>query len=219
MRRCGPTIRATSVERLFASHIDMMSFPCVHCIYTIPPWLKFLLRQNVRITLLPTIHLWRNDAARSRDEPGWQAFRSLVERRLGADGLARLFGLDENALVDAMIDVCGGQFRDLPRIMRETLLRASALPALPITLPLVERAISAARGEFLPLSVEDAKWLAEIARIRATALQSNDPATVNRLARFLDNHSVLYFINGNEWYDVHPLIRDEIQDVLAAVKE
>jgi hypothetical protein len=47
-------------------------------------------------------------------------------------------------------------------------------------------------------------------------LPSADAAPVNRLSRFIDNHSVLYFVNGDEWYDVHPLIRDEIAEVVRA---
>jgi len=33
---------------------------------------------------------------------------------------------------------------------------------------------------------------------------------VGRLSRFLDTHLVLYLTNGEDWYDVHPLIRDEV---------
>ena len=40
---------------------------------------------------------------------------------------------------------------------------------------------------------------------------------VNRLARFLDSHFVLYFVNGKEWYDIHPLIREEVADVMRAL--
>jgi hypothetical protein len=27
---------------------------------------------------------------------------------------------------------------------------------------------------------------------------------------------VLYFVNGREWYDIHPLIREEVMDVVKA---
>lgn len=208
-----------SVERIFASSIDMLKLPYLHMIYTIPPWLKFLLRQSVRVTLLPAIHLWSNDDGRSKSTAEWDAFRSLVARRLGEEGARRLLGADSVAaspLVDQVIDVCGGQFRDLLRILKETLVRAMAMPALPINETVVTSAVNAARSEFLPISLEDAKWLAEIARLRTSGLPSTDPVQVTRLARFLDNHSVLYFKNGSEWYDVHPLIRDEIDKVVAA---
>ena len=30
----------------------------------------------------------------------------------------------------------------------------------------------------------------------------------------MNTHMVLYFINGDEWYDLHPLIRDEVAEIV-----
>jgi hypothetical protein len=30
------------------------------------------------------------------------------------------------------------------------------------------------------------------------------------LSRFLDTHLVLFLTNGKDWYDLHPLIREEV---------
>jgi hypothetical protein len=46
-------------------------------------------------------------------------------------------------------------------------------------------------------------------------LKTNEPTEVNRLTRFLDTHMVLYLKNGTEWYDVHPLVRDEVKAIVA----
>lgn len=207
-----------SVERIFATHVDLLKIPYVHSVFTVPPWLKFVLPNTVPITLLCTIHLWANDNARSHCEPAWDVFRSLVKRRLGDAGLQLLFGPQpgQQALVDQMIAVCGGHFRDLLRLLRDAVVRSTALPNLPVTSALIVDAINAARRDFLPIAQDDAKWLADIARVRATALPSTDAAPVNRLARFLDSHFVLYFVNGHEWYDIHPLIRKEVAEVVQA---
>jgi hypothetical protein len=208
-----------SVERIFATNVDLLKIPYVHSVFTVPPWLKFVLPNTVQITLLCTVHLWNNDDTRSHCEPAWNVFRSLVHRRLGDAGLLRLFGPEpgQQALINSMIDVCGGHFRDLLRLLRDAVVRATALPNLPVTPALVVDAINAAGRDFLPIAQDDAKWLADIARVRATALPSTDAAPVNRLARFLDSHFVLYFVNGKEWYDIHPLIRDEVEEVMQAV--
>ena len=58
-----------SVERIFAVHIDLLKIPYVHAVFTVPPWLKFVLPGTVQITLLSTVHLWNNDAGRSRCKP------------------------------------------------------------------------------------------------------------------------------------------------------
>jgi len=207
-----------SVERIFATHVDLLRIPYVHAVFTVPPWLKFVLPGTVQITLLSTVHLWNNDAERSRCEPAWSVFRSLVTRRFGEEGLQQLFGPPpgRQTLVDQMIAVCGGHFRDLLRLLRDTVIRAATLTRLPVTADLIGTVINTARRDFLPVALEDARWLMEIARVRATALPSTDASPVNRLARFLDNHSVLYFVNGDEWYDTHPMIRDEVAEVMRA---
>jgi hypothetical protein len=81
---------------------------------------------------------------------------------------------------------------------------------------LITDAINAARRDFLPMAKDDAKWLADIARVRATALPSSGAESANRMERFLDNHFVLYFVNGKEWYDIHPLIWEEVTEVVQA---
>jgi hypothetical protein len=115
-----------------------------------------------------------------------------------------------------VIAVCGGHFRDLLRLLRDTVVRATPLPSLPVPPAVIAHTINAARRDFLPIAQDDARWLAEIARVRATALPSTEATPVNRLARFLDSHFVLYFINADEWYDIHPLIRDEVAEVVQA---
>lgn len=207
-----------SVQRIFATHVDLLKIPYLHTVFTVPPWLKFVLPGTVQITLLSTVHLWDNNAERTRCEPAWEVFRSLIELRLGEEGLQRLFGekSERKILVDELIGVCGGHFRDLLRLLRDTVVRATSLPSLPVPLVLIQNVINAARRDFLPIAQDDAQWLSEIARVRATALPSTEAKPVNRLARFLDSHLVLYFVNGDEWYDIHPLIAEEVMEVVQA---
>src|SRR6201999_3697700 len=107
----------------------------------------------------------------------------------------------------------GGHFRDLLRLVSEVVLGARSLPVEP---EVVERAIIEVRSNFLPIPVEDARWLNQIATERATPLRGDSAEEAGRLTKFLDTHLVLYLRNGEEWYDVHPLIRDEIARIVAA---
>jgi len=209
-----------SVERIFAIHLDLLRMPYVHAVFTVPPWLKFVLPGAVQITLLSTVHLWNNDPGRSRCEAAWPVFRSLVARRLEDEGLRRLFGSADRQTeaIEAMIGVCGGHYRDLLGLLRNLVARAVTVDRLPVPQSLVMDVIAAARRDFLPVSTEDAAWLVKIAAQRASALPSTEPGPVTRLARFLDSHSVLYFVNGDEWYDVHPLIRAEAELVAVAAQ-
>ena len=210
-----------SVQRIFANNVDLLKVPYVHSIFTVPPWLKFVLPGTVQVTLLSTVHLWNNDDERSRNESAWIAFQSLIKRRLEADGLKMLFGDEQSqrAGVDALIAVCGGHMRDLLRLLRDVVIRANSLSSLPVSFTLVDHAINAGRRDFLPIAQDDAIWLHRIGELRAAALPSVDAEPVNRLARFLDSHYVLYFVNGHEWYDIHPLIRDDVQEIIDALKK
>ena len=105
--------------------------------------------------------------------------------------------------------------RELLRLLAAVALRARALPA-------TERAVAAAIGqrkaELLPIPNDDARWLAEVGRTHKAELQSlqvrPSPAS---LARFFDTHLVLCLGNGGEWYNVHPLIKEEIREQVAAL--
>ena len=206
-----------SVERIFTIHVERLKIPDLHVVYTVPPWLKFVTPGMVAMVLLPARHLWNNTPARTPTEANRRAFQSVVMKRLGDEGARRLFGEDDAArglLVDTLIDQSGGHLRDLLRLLRDVVLRSASLPSLPVNATVVAATINALRRDYLPIARNDAKWLAEIAHNRVTALPDTEPGAINRLSRFLDSHRVLYFVNAEEWYDVHPLIRDEIDKVL-----
>jgi hypothetical protein len=201
-----------SLDRVFASSLGELEFPSLHTIYTAPPWLKFTLPGKV--TLLPSIRLWKNDADRPTDMDGVRVMRRVLGKRLQADGLQALFGDDLNTQdqdaewrVDRLIQLSGGDFRELFRLVRECILRARELP---ISTGVMDEAISAVRRTFLPLPADEIPWLKGIAETRGDPLTDRSPATVHRLTRALDTHVVFYFTNGEDWYDVHPLIREEV---------
>lgn len=157
-------------------------------------------------------------------EPG-SPFYEPVYQELGLDdpesGQRRLFGkaTDGQLLADRLIEVCGGHFRDLLRLLRDLIARATALPALPVTGGLIDTVINSGRRDFLPIAKDDAKWLQEISDERACALPDRGAEAVNRLARFLDSHFALYFTNANDWYDIHPMIRAEVAVVIRSTSK
>lgn len=209
-----------SVERVFAGHLDKLRLPYVHAIYSVPPWLQFVLPGGAEIELLPSLQLWKNNEKRSRNPACWQALRQLVLRRLGEEGLSRVFGAKPGAghhpLADQLIEASGGYFRDLFRMLRELLVRIQTQGGrLPATRALVLGAVQRVREQYLPLSLEDAERLEKIATDRSFVLSKASADEAARASRLLNLHLVFYFSNGEEWYDVHPLIRDELPAVLA----
>jgi len=212
-----------SVESLFSNHIDALRIPYIHLIYTVPPWLKFLLKQ-IKVELIPSVRQWSNDPPRTPFDPGNESLRRVLQRRcrgkgIPSDAAQQLFG---DPIVpagpsgaDPLIAVCGGHFRDLLLLARETLLRANAIP---LTKETMDSAIASVRSNFLPIAGKDALWLDRIARNRHPSHDTPDDA--GRLARFLDTHVVLYLrTNGDEWYDVHPLVRPEVERIVQLAKQ
>jgi hypothetical protein len=116
-----------SVEVLFSTHLKLLEIPYVHVVYTVPPWLKFVL-SGVDMIVLPCLRLWNNDSDRSECGSGASALRALTTRRFGNEGILRFFGPNPLVRADQLIALSGGHFRDLLLLLRETVLRADARP-------------------------------------------------------------------------------------------
>ncbi len=204
-----------SAELLFTAHRDQLELPGVHAIYSVPAWMKFLAPASMNMRILPTVHLWVYDPDRIDDQKSWDMLRTLIDKRLGPDGEARLFHSGETGqrMIRDLIRASGGHIRDLLRLFQETLLRATTLP---IQETAVRGAINATKRNLLPLSLEDAVWLRDIARTRDISFAEVNDRTIERASRFLNTHRVIYFTNGSDWYDIHPLLRDEIARVIDA---
>jgi hypothetical protein len=202
-----------SVQRLFGTHLKTLGLQLVHVIYTVPPWLSLVL-PGQDIELLPSLRLWKHHADRSRNEPVWTATRKLIARRFKEGGFGRLFGHD-SSLADDLIESSGGQFRDLFKLLREVCVRVQTqTQELPVSKHTIKAAIQRLREQYLPLSDEDAKRLALIEETGDCVREDSGSAEISRISRLLDDHLVLYFSNGGDWYDIHPLIRDEVKKIV-----
>lgn len=207
-------IRATRM--LFTDHLDRLQLPEIHCVYAAPAWLTLLQGSVPGLRILPSVQLWEHERGRRPSPRGYDLFRNVVRRRLGEDGAAWLFGpgaLNPDGPVDRLISACGGHVRDLLRMIRGVMRRAQTLP---VTSNVIDRAIVELRQEFLPIAIDDAKLLHEVARAQNLAPASLDAATVEKLSYFLNSHMVAYFSNGAPWYDIHPLIRDDVAKLATA---
>ena len=194
----------SSVETLFVSHAERLHLPHLHVVYTVPPYLK-VRYSNVGSLYEPGgLHVLPALKLKSQEGDVFPQGYDAMERVVAARGdWERLLG--NRSALDRLVRYSGGHLRDLLRLLAEVLRRATELPVSEDT---VDSAINQLRTEFLPIAESDARWLAKIARSHQTALaRTNDlPA----LARFFDTHLALCYRNGDEWYDVHPLISDHV---------
>lgn len=194
----------SSVETLFASHAEKLHLPGLHIVYTVPPYLKVRypnlgsLYDPGGVQLLPAFKLRDRDGTPLAQN--YDAMERLVAKR---GDWKKLLGRRD--LLDRLIRYSGGHLRDLLRLVSGVLRLADRLPVEEST---VEAAIHQLRNEFLPIADDDAKWLAAIANSHQAALDSTNQLPV--LARFLDTHLALCYRNGDEWFDIHPLIADQV---------
>lgn len=213
----GTTVNAhevqSSVEHLFVSHADKLHFPGWHVIYTVPPHLKVSygnlgsLYEPGGVKVLPAFKL--RDQVGTRIEHNYRA----IERVVAARGeWSRL--LPDQAALDRLIGYSGGHLRDLLRLVGGVLTLAQQLPVPATT---VDAAIDQLRTEFLPIADDEALWLADVSRTHQIALPSADRLPV--LARFLDTHLALCYRNGDEWFDIHPLIADQVKAQVRLIRE
>jgi len=196
-----------SVETLFATHADNLRFPYLHVVYTVPPYLKVRyanlgqLYEPGGVQVLPAIKVTER-----ADHSAVSRGLNMLEHVLRARGnWGRLLGTRER--LDRVSLSSGGHLRDFLRIVAEIIRRADQLPVSETTL---DSAINQIKLEFLPVADKDAQWLARIAETHEAALPEVSLLPV--FARFLDTHMALCYRNGPQWFDVHPLIRDEVRE-------
>lgn len=202
-----------SAETLFAGHADKLHLPGLHVVYTVPPYLKVLfpnlgaLYSPGGMHLIPAVKICHEDGR--RNDAGFEALERLIASRGDWQKL-----LGERPLLELIISHSGGHLRDLLRLVAEVLRRTDLMPVDEKT---VRSAISQVRNEFLPISDEDAKWLHRVSQTHAASLK--DGKHLPGLARFFETHMVLCYRNGQEWYDIHPLIADPIREQVEQLAE
>lgn len=199
-----------AARALFTDHRERLQLPGVHCVYSVPAWLTLVQGGIPGRLTLPTVALWEHTQDRGRRKLGYDIFRDVVRRRINDADAARLFGpmpFRDGGPIDRLIEASSGHLRDLMGLLRRTVRRGLVLP---VDDKIVDGAIAEIRREFGPIAMDDAMLLFDIARLQDLQPASMDAATLERLSFFMDSHIVSYFENGPAWYDVHPLLRDEI---------
>lgn len=196
-----------SVENLFSGHADSLRLPLLHVVYTIPPWLTTL-SPGLGAVLgtvhtLPAIHVYRTES-RKPDPRGLGIMRRIVEARCA--NWEKIF--TEEQLNRIALNT-GGDLREFFYLIKQCLTRAGASRAAwPLPNEIIEGGENNIRRGMLPVATEDAKWLKRITDTHEPGLESVQK--LPSLARFFDTKLVLNYRNGEDWYDVHPLLRDHL---------
>jgi len=204
-----------SVVELFSGQAANLSFGKLHIVYTIPPYLQALAKNLGRtlggnpITSWPNIHVHYRDGG--PDPAGIDLMKTIIGKRY-ADWQALISSDQMTRLASAS----GGDLRDYFRLIRECALalRISRMrdPDAVLGDSSVHRIEEQLRNDLLPIAEEDARWLARIHETKEASLPTT--ADLPALARFFDGNLIMNYLNGQPWYDIHPLLVNELRRFL-----
>ncbi len=207
-----------SVQSLFRTNRDKLLIPLIHFVCTVPPWLRFVV-PGIKTTMLTGIRLWENKPARPPRPTGLDQMRALLAKRFRDGAMDRFFGPADahghHPGAERLISASSGVLRDLFRLVRQTIILTINLPVDDAT---ITAAISDLRNDYRIFASSDARWLHTVATERETAAEIGDPASIERFTRFVEQHAVLIFSNGDHWYDLHTLVREDVARIVARAK-
>jgi hypothetical protein len=191
-----------AAETVFVTHAAWLRLP-VHVIYTFPFWLRFnaptlgaLYHREPRI--LPMVKIADRDSVPHAD--GMAKLTRLVGRRVPLD---RVFGKALDQTLHPILAASGGYPRDLIRMIRDLL---SATASLPVTAASCKRIVDQLGQVYARvIRTPEIDLLVEIAR--SHTLPKGDGARLASFSRLFNRQLVLTYLNGEEWYDIHPLVR------------
>ncbi len=200
-----------SVRELFSGQAGHLAFPKLHVVYTVPPFLLALAQNLGRslgghpVTQWPNIHV-RRKADNGQDADGIGVMGQIISNRY--PDWQEIFQPED---LGSLAAVSGGDLRDFFRLIRECLISCTLdpEPEKVVDQEIIERAVQDLKNDMLPLADEDARWLARIHTSNREELPSVDDLPA--LARYLDTNLIMNYLNGEPWYDIHPVLIEEIR--------
>lgn len=198
-----------SVQNLFNYHFDKLHLNDLHVVYTVPPYLPTLAPAagNGNTYQIPSVHVFNRDG--TPDSTGLAVMENIVERRFAQ--WQQVFSREQ---LRELVLSTGGDFREFFRLIKIFLVKIpvkNGNPLIPVEDKIIENAKKDLRRQMLPIAKDDMEWLRKIAAGNRTELQSIEE--LPRLARFFDNNLVQNYRNGDDWYDIHPLLKDVIKEL------
>jgi hypothetical protein len=196
-----------SVRELFITHGRRLTLPGTHTIFSVPAFMA-LYADNVTAEFAGALLAWSAfhvsrraaDGALVPDDSTIDRLVALVERRID---WSRILA-DRDALIE-VIRASGGSMRDLLKMLAEAL---AAVPdpdsaRVPASVP-----IAAVQRSYAALWADQIEVLKSVAERRG--FEGLESRHREQVAAFLDAGVVLCYLNGDFWYDVHPLVKPRV---------
>lgn len=197
-----------SLRAVFEQHADAMRLPLWQVLYSVPPLLPKLapgVIANVgmaQVYQLTSAHVYQ-DRSSEPDNSMLPALEDMVDRRCGGAANRRRF-IQDDLLRDVVLK-SGGDLRDLFRLLKIAAIYAYEVPTLPVDRALVDAVFDEWRAPYVPLAADTALRLSHVHSTKLPQIQNENDwfAVMGDLAQ----KRLLLYRNGEDWYDVHPLLR------------
>lgn len=187
---------------IFHDRREIMMQPNCAIVYTVSSALFYSKEfDSIRdqALFLPNINLHPPTDPNTHNVEGYRTLRRFVHLRMDP-------ALIENSALEAAIGYSGGVFREMARIMRTAIGRARRRKAAKLDCSDVEWAATEIRNEYRRiLDKEDIKLLKKVAE--NNRLEYNE-----RLRPLLQLLALLEYRDGENWCDVHPVLRKLLND-------
>jgi hypothetical protein len=195
-----------SVENLFGSHRDKLKFATLSVIYSVPPYISAVAQAggSSLVISLPLPHVFEKPVPGGHGadhKEGVDRVIDVVARRYPA--WQQFF---PEPLLRRLIRNTGGDLRELFLLMREALnlVDSDDDDQFPIPEATIAQAEKLRRNQFGIIPDSDLQWLRRVVETHEHGLPSL--AELGTLARLLDGKLIFQYRNGDNWYDVHPLL-------------
>jgi len=188
--------------QIFHDRREIMMQPNCAIVYTVSSALFYSKEfDSIRdqAVFLQNIYLHPPMDPSTHHQEGYDTLRKFVHVRMSSD-------LIEADALDAAITYSGGVFREMARIMRTAIGRARRRHAARLDCSDVEWAAAEIRNEYRRiLDKEDLKLLKKVS-------ENNRLEYSDRLRPLLQLLALLEYRNGENWCDVHPVLRKLLND-------
>ena len=186
---------------IFHDRREIMMQPNCAIIYTVSSALFYSKGFDAirdQAIFLPNVKLHPHVEPEVKDREGYQTLRRFVHVRTDP-------GLIDGLALEEAISYSGGVFQEMARIMRTAIGRARRRKALKVEVVDVEWATTEIRNEYRRiLDKEDIEILKKVH-------QQNRLENDERLRPLLQLLAILEYRNGENWCDVHPVLRRLIE--------
>lgn len=206
-----------SVENLFGSHRDKLRFSTLSVIYSVPPYISAVAQAGTNniVYSLPLPHIFQ------KPEQGKHGAEHVEGVDRVVDVVARRFPrwrdfFSERHLRRLILNT-GGDLRELFLLLRETLnlVDAEDDSHFPVPEEAIVQAEKLRRNQFGIIPESDLQWLSRVVATHEHGLPSLQE--LGTLARLLDGKLIFQYRNGENWYDVHPLLWPQVESYASAV--